>query len=75
MSTSIRVLFLGSFLLSLIAGCGSTRVVGARALLPLQTQDASRVWVYMDTDDSHRNGVYRCIDEGGQVVCMKAQLH
>ncbi len=57
-----------------LPACGGPRVLGARALLPLQGNDTSRVWIYMDTNDESRNGVYRCVDEGGQVQCIKARL-
>lgn len=72
-TTLLAVLTFATLTLGL-AGCGSTRVTGARALLPLQSQDASRVWIYMDTNNEGRNGVYRCIDEGGQVTCVRANL-
>lgn len=74
MRTTVIAALTFAILTLALAGCGSTRVVGARALLPLQSQDANRVWIYMDTNDQNRNGVYRCIDEGGQVVCVKANL-
>ncbi|MCA9605365.1 MAG: hypothetical protein KC619_07210 [Myxococcales bacterium] len=57
-----------------LAGCGGPRVLGARALLPLQAQDADRVWIYMDTNNQDRNGVYRCVDAGQQVTCVRANL-
>lgn len=57
-----------------LAGCGGPQVIGARALLPLQGEDTSRVWIYMDSNENERDGVYRCIDEGGQVACVRANL-
>jgi hypothetical protein len=55
-------------------GCSTTLTRGARAILPQQTTDTTNVWVYLDTDDSEKNGVYRCRDVGEQVTCVKAKL-
>lgn len=55
-------------------GCSTTLTRGARAILPQQTTDTANVWVYLDTDDSDKNGVYRCRDVGEQVSCVKAKL-
>ncbi len=71
--TIVALVVFGALALGVV-GCGGTRVVGARALLPLQSQDASRVWIYMDTNEQSRNGVYRCVDEGGQISCVRANL-
>lgn len=61
-------LAIGSF------GCGNTLTRGARAILPQQGADTTNVWVYLDTDDKEKNGVYRCRDVGEQVTCVKARL-
>ncbi|MBL8743735.1 MAG: hypothetical protein JNK04_21645 [Myxococcales bacterium] len=61
-------LAIGSF------GCGNTLTRGARAILPQQGADTNNVWVYLDTDDKEKNGVYRCRDVGEQVTCVKARL-
>lgn len=55
-------------------GCGTTLTRGARAILPQQGADTTNVWVYLDTDDTEKNGVYRCRDVGEQVTCVKARL-
>ncbi len=55
-------------------GCGNTLTRGARAILPQQGADTNNVWVYLDTDDTEKNGVYRCRDVGEQVTCVKARL-
>lgn len=68
-------LFAAALLLMLIGGCGAPRVLGARALLPLQSEDTTRVWIYLESNDANRDGVYRCVDEGAQVMCVKATLH
>ena len=73
-----RTLLLKSVLLVSLAigsfGCGNTLTRGARAILPQQGADTNNVWVYLDTDDTEKNGVYRCRDVGEQVTCVKARL-
>ena len=58
----------------LASGCGAPAVLGARALLPLQSADGNRVWIYLDSNDDRADGVYRCVDQGETAVCTRAQL-
>lgn len=73
---NVRILTVASMLVTALSstGCGTTLTRGARAILPQQTTDTTNVWVYLDTDDNEKNGVYRCRDVGEQVTCVKAKL-
>ena len=60
-------------LASAASGCATT-VKGARALQPSQAVDTPDAWIYLQTDDPRRDGVYRCYDNGHKPVCAKAMI-
>ena len=72
-SSAIKTMFLAGLAVASF-GCDATLTRGARAILPQQGADTTNVWVYLDTDDTEKNGVYRCRDVGEQVTCVKARL-
>lgn len=48
--------------------------VGAHAIQPPNAVDTPNVWVYLQTTDPDRNGIYRCFDRNGVPVCKKAAM-
>jgi hypothetical protein len=55
------------------AGC-ATNVIGARAIQPSNAVDTPDVWIYMQTNDAEKDGVYRCYDNGRNPVCERARM-
>jgi hypothetical protein len=57
--------------LLLNAGCASTHVQGATQVGGAE----NGTWVYVQTSKDNVDGIYRCTDDNGRVICTKALLH
>ena len=57
----------------LTAGC-SPITLGARAIQPSQAVDTHEAWIYLQTNDAKKDGVYRCYDNDRKPQCLKAEL-
>lgn len=55
---------------SLLSGCAS--ITAATTLSPANPDPKEGVWVFIDSNDSSKRGVYRCKENGGKPVCIKA---
>lgn len=55
------------------AGCAPI-TLGAHAIQPSNAVDTHNVWIYLQTNDAKRTGVYRCYDNGQKPVCVQATM-
>lgn len=47
---------------------------GAVPLTPQLQQDSKNIWIYLETNKSGADGVYRCYDANSGPSCLKAEL-
>ena len=71
----VKVALAVGFVVLFASGCFKPPVArGATPLIPAQTADSPSVWVFIDSDDEAARGVFRCSENGSQVVCRRAML-
>ena len=59
----------------LALGACSPVTLGARAIQPSGAVDTPSVWIYLQTNDGHANGIYRCYEVAGhRPLCRQADM-
>jgi len=69
MNKSILMILMAAGLL-MNSACASTHVQGATQVGGTE----NGTWVYVQTSKDNVDGIYRCLDDNGQVTCTKATL-